>query len=125
MQCCRLFRHKHGRPNYRGFRRHRHAVNNKGITRDKLIMQMSEADYDDVLSVNLKGAYNMIKHTSRQFIKKRYGKIINITSVSGIMGNAGQSNYSSSKAGMIGLTKSVARELAGRGINCNAIAPAS
>ncbi|HHT87343.1 MAG TPA: 3-oxoacyl-[acyl-carrier-protein] reductase [Clostridiales bacterium] len=98
-------------------------VNNAGITRDKLIMQMSEADYDDVLSVNLKGAYNMIKHTSRQFIKKRYGKIINITSVSGIMGNAGQANYSASKAGMIGLTKSVARELAGRGINCNAIAP--
>ncbi|NLB62116.1 MAG: 3-oxoacyl-[acyl-carrier-protein] reductase [Clostridiales bacterium] len=98
-------------------------VNNAGITRDKLIMQMNEADFDDVLNINLKGAYNMIKHTSRQFIKKRSGRIINITSVSGIMGNAGQANYSSSKAGMIGLTKSVAREFAGRNITCNAIAP--
>ena len=84
---------------------------------------MSEEDYDAVLDTNLKGAFNMIKHLSRSFIKQRSGKIINISSVSGIRGNAGQSNYSASKAGLIGLTKSVAKELASRGINVNAVAP--
>lgn len=98
-------------------------VNNAGITRDNLIMRMSEEDYDAVLDTNLKGAFNMIRHLSRSFIKQRSGKIINITSVSGVLGNAGQANYSASKAGVIGLTKSVARELASRGINVNAVAP--
>ena len=98
-------------------------VNNAGVTRDNLIMRMSEEDYDTVLDTNLKGTFNMIKHLSRSFIKQRGGKIINITSVSGVLGNAGQANYSASKAGVIGLTKSVARELASRGINVNAVAP--
>ncbi|MDE5866311.1 MAG: 3-oxoacyl-ACP reductase FabG, partial [Lachnospiraceae bacterium] len=98
-------------------------VNNAGITRDNLIMRMSEEDYDAVLDTNLKGAFNMMRHLSRSFIKQRSGKIINITSVSGVLGNAGQANYSASKAGVIGLTKSVARELASRGINVNAVAP--
>ncbi len=98
-------------------------VNNAGITRDNLILKMSEADYDAVLNVNLKGAFNMIKSCYRGFVRKRAGKIINISSVSGTLGNAGQANYSASKAGLIGLTKSVARELAERGICCNAVAP--
>ena len=98
-------------------------VNNAGITRDNLIMRMSEQDYDAVLDTNLKGAFNMIRHLSKAFLKQRYGKIINISSVSGVMGNAGQSNYSASKAGLIGLTKSVARELASRNICVNAVAP--
>lgn len=98
-------------------------VNNAGITKDNLIMRMTEADYDAVLDTNLKGAFNMIRHLSRSFLKQRSGKIINISSVSGVMGNAGQSNYSASKAGLIGLTKSVARELASRGICVNAVAP--
>ena len=98
-------------------------VNNAGVTRDNLIMRMSEEDYDAVLDTNLKGTFNMIKHLSRSFIKQRGGKIINIASVSGVLGNAGQANYSASKAGVIGLTKSVARELASRGINVNAVAP--
>ncbi len=98
-------------------------VNNAGVTRDNLIMRMSEEDYDAVLDTNLKGAFNMIKHLSRSFLKQRSGKIINIASVSGILGNAGQANYSASKAGLIGLTKSVARELASRGISVNAVAP--
>ena len=98
-------------------------VNNAGITKDNLIMRMSEADYDAVLDTNLKGAFNMIRHLSRAFLKQRSGKIINISSVSGVMGNAGQSNYSASKAGLIGLTKSVARELASRNICVNAVAP--
>lgn len=98
-------------------------VNNAGITRDNLIMRMSEADYDAVLDTNLKGAFNMIRHLSRSLIKQRSGKIINISSVSGVLGNAGQANYAASKAGLIGLTKSVARELASRGINVNAVAP--
>lgn len=98
-------------------------VNNAGITRDGLILSMTEEDFDRVVDTNLKGAFNMIKHTYRQFMKKRSGRIINITSVSGIMGNAGQANYSSAKAGMIGLTKTAARELAARNVTCNAIAP--
>lgn len=98
-------------------------VNNAGVTRDNLIMRMTEADYDVVLDTNLKGAFNMIRHLSRSFIKQRSGKIINISSVSGVLGNAGQANYSASKAGLIGLTKSVAREFASRGINVNAVAP--
>lgn len=98
-------------------------VNNAGVTRDNLIMRMSEEDYDAVLDTNLKGAFHMIRHLSRTFIKQRSGKIINISSVSGVLGNAGQSNYAASKAGLIGLTKSVAREFASRGINVNAVAP--
>lgn len=98
-------------------------VNNAGITRDGLIMKMSEADFDAVVNTNLKGAFNTIRHASRYFLKQRSGRIINISSVSGVMGNAGQANYSASKAGVIGLTKSVARELASRQITCNAIAP--
>ena len=98
-------------------------VNNAGITRDGLIMRMDETDFDKVLDVNLKGSFHMIRHLSRQFLKQRSGKIINISSISGILGNAGQANYAASKAGIIGLTKSVSRELAGRGINVNAIAP--
>lgn len=98
-------------------------VNNAGITADKLIMQMSEEDFDKVIAVNLKGAFNLIKHAHLHFLKKRMGRIINISSVSGLSGNAGQANYSSSKAGLIGLTKSVAKELASRNITCNAVAP--
>ncbi len=98
-------------------------VNNAGITRDKLTLAMTENEFDSVINVNLKGTFNMIRHTYRQFAKNKSGKIINIASVVGMMGNAGQSNYSASKAGVIGLTKSIAKELASRGINCNAIAP--
>lgn len=98
-------------------------VNNAGITRDGLLAMMKEEDFDAVLDTNLKGAFNMIRHCAGLFIRNKEGCIINITSVSGIMGNAGQCNYSASKAGLIGLTKSVAKELASRGIRCNAIAP--
>lgn len=98
-------------------------VNNAGITRDKLILQMNADDFDSVVDTNLKGSFNMIKHCCRNFLKKKYGKIINISSVAGIMGNPGQANYASSKAGVIGLTKTVAKELASRHICCNAIAP--
>ncbi|MGN0802617.1 MAG: 3-oxoacyl-[acyl-carrier-protein] reductase [Candidatus Faecivicinus sp.] len=98
-------------------------VNNAGVTRDGLVASMSEADFDRVIGVNLKGAFNMIRHCTRAFIASRSGVIVNISSVSGLMGNAGQANYAASKAGLIGLTKSVARELASRGIRCNAVAP--
>ncbi|MBQ7584470.1 MAG: 3-oxoacyl-[Lachnospiraceae bacterium] len=98
-------------------------VNNAGVTRDGLIMRMSEEDYDTVLDINLKGAFNTIRHFSPNFLKQRSGKIINISSVSGVLGNAGQANYCASKAGLIGLTKSVARELASRCVCVNAVAP--
>lgn len=98
-------------------------VNNAGITKDGLIATMKEQDFDDVISVNLKGAFNMIRHCTGMFIRNRGGRIINISSVTGVMGNAGQANYAASKAGIIGLTKSVARELAPRGVTCNAVAP--
>lgn len=98
-------------------------VNNAGITRDGLCATMKEADFDAVLDTNLKGAFNLIRHCSGLFLRNREGCIVNITSVAGLMGNAGQCNYAASKAGLIGLTKSVARELAPRGIRCNAVAP--
>ena len=98
-------------------------VNNAGITRDGLLALMKEEDFDAVLATNLKGAFNMIRHMTGLFIRAREGVIVNITSVAGMMGNAGQCNYSASKAGLIGLTKSVAKELAGRNVCCNAIAP--
>lgn len=98
-------------------------VNNAGITRDNLLLKMSEQEFDDVITTNLKGAFNTIKHASRYMLKQRSGKIINISSVSGIIGNAGQTNYSAAKAGIIGMTKAVAKELAPRNILVNAIAP--
>lgn len=98
-------------------------INNAGITRDSLVAAMGEDAFDEVVDTNLKGAFNMIRHLTPIFIRARGGTIINITSVSGLMGNAGQANYAASKAGLIGLTKSVARELAPRNITCNAIAP--
>jgi 3-oxoacyl-[acyl-carrier protein] reductase len=98
-------------------------VNNAGVTRDGLLMRMSEADWDAVLDTNLKGAFHFTKALSRPMLKQRSGRIINISSISGLTGNAGQSNYAASKAGLIGFTKSVARELASRGITANAVAP--
>lgn len=98
-------------------------VNNAGITRDKLVPMMKAADFDAVIDTNLKGVFYMIKGVYPLFLKQKGGKIINISSVSGLMGNPGQANYSASKAGVIGLTKSVAKELASRGVCCNAIAP--
>lgn len=98
-------------------------VNNAGITKDGLVAMMKEEDFDKVLDTNLKGAFNMIRHCSGLFLRNREGCILNVTSVAGLMGNAGQSNYAASKAGLVGLTKSIAKELAPRGIRCNAIAP--
>lgn len=98
-------------------------VNNAGITKDGLLMKMSEEDYDAVININLKGAFNCIKHISRQMLKQKGGHIINLSSVVGVYGNGGQVNYSASKAGIIGLTKSVAKELGSRGITVNAVAP--
>ena len=98
-------------------------VNNAGLTRDGLSMRMSEADWDIVIDTNLKGAFNFIQAVERPMIKQRSGRIINIASVAGIMGNAGQANYAASKAGLIGLTKVIARELSSRGITSNAVAP--
>lgn len=98
-------------------------VNNAGTTRDTLIMRMTEEDWDVVIDTNLKGSFNCIKAVSRQMMRQRSGKIVNITSVAGIGGNPGQANYASAKAGLIGLTKTVAKELGSRGITCNAVAP--
>ncbi|MEJ2734042.1 MAG: 3-oxoacyl-[acyl-carrier-protein] reductase [Anaerolineae bacterium] len=98
-------------------------VNNAGTTRDTLLVRMSEEDWDIVIDTNLKGTFNCIKAVSRQMMRQRYGRIVNITSVSGIAGNPGQANYASAKAGIIGLTKTVAKELGSRGITCNAVAP--
>ena len=98
-------------------------VNNAGLTRDGLAMRMSEEDWDVVIDTNLKGAFNFIQAVMRAMVKQRSGRIINIASVAGLMGNAGQANYAASKAGLIGLTKTIARELASRGITSNAVAP--
>ncbi len=98
-------------------------VNNAGITKDNLLLMMKEEEFDRVIATNLKGAFNMMKHVGAYFLKRKQGTIINIASVSGMMGNAGQANYAAAKAGLIGLTKTAARELAARGITCNAIAP--
>lgn len=98
-------------------------VNNAGITRDNLIMRMKEDEFDQVIETNLKGVFNCLKSVSRPMMKQRYGRIINISSVVGVLGNAGQANYVAAKAGVIGLTKSSARELASRGITVNCVAP--
>lgn len=100
-----------------------HLVNNAGITRDALLMRMDEKDWDAVLAVNLKGIFNLCKAVVRSMMSQRYGRIVNISSVVGLMGNAGQTNYSAAKAGVIGFTKSLAREVAPRGITVNAVAP--
>jgi len=98
-------------------------VNNAGITRDGLLFRMSDADWNDVIATNLSSCFHWTKHLARPMTRARWGRIVNITSVSGILGNAGQANYSAAKAGMIGLTKSLAREFAGRSITVNAVAP--
>jgi len=98
-------------------------VNNAGITKDGLLLRMKEEDFDNVIDINLKGAFNCTKHVSAIMLKQRSGRIINISSVSGLIGNAGQVNYSSAKAGILGMTKAVAREFASRGVTCNAVAP--
>ena len=98
-------------------------INNAGVTRDGLVMRMSEKDFDDVIAVDLKGAFNLIRHTSAGFLRKKAGRIVNVTSVAGLMGNPGQANYASAKAGLVGLTKTVAREMGSRGVTCNAVAP--
>ena len=100
-----------------------HLVNNAGITRDNLLMRMKEEEWDDVLAVNLKGVFNFSQSVIRHMISRRYGRIVNISSVVGQMGNVGQTNYSASKAGILGFTKSLAREVASRGITVNAVAP--
>ncbi|WP_462280624.1 3-oxoacyl-[acyl-carrier-protein] reductase [Salinivirga cyanobacteriivorans] len=98
-------------------------INNAGITKDNLLMRMTEADWDAVLTVNLKSVFNMTKAVQRTMLKQRHGSIVNMSSVVGVSGNAGQSNYSASKSGIIGFTKSIAKELGSRNIRCNAIAP--
>lgn len=98
-------------------------VNNAGITRDGLVVSMKEEDFDRVLDVNLKGAFHLIRHCAGLMLRARYGRIVNVSSVAGLMGNPGQANYAASKAGLIGLTKTTARELASRGITVNAVAP--
>ena len=98
-------------------------VNNAGVTADKLLVRMEEADWDRVININLKGCFNMIKHVTPYMMRKRYGRIVSISSVVGLMGNAGQANYSASKAGINGLTKTVAKEFAPRGATANAVAP--
>ena len=98
-------------------------VNNAGITRDNILVRMKDEEFDEVIAANLKGAFNFTRAVTRGMMKRREGSILNITSVVGLMGNAGQANYAASKAGLVGLTKSVAKELASRGVRCNAIAP--
>ena len=98
-------------------------VNNAGITRDNILLRLKDEDWDEVINVNLKGAFNMIRALARGMMKRRGGSIVNVTSVVGLMGNPGQTNYAASKAGLVGLTKSVAKELASRGVRCNAVAP--
>ena len=100
-----------------------YLINNAGITKDGLILKMSETDFDDVVDTNLKGAFNTIRHCSNIMLKQKSGAIVNITSVVGLHGNGGQANYSAAKAGLVGLTKSVAKELGSRGITANAVAP--
>lgn len=98
-------------------------VNNAGVTRDNILLRLKDEDWDEVLAVNLRGAFNLIRAATRGMMKRRDGAIVNVSSVVGLMGNAGQANYAASKAGLLGLTKSVARELASRGVRCNAVAP--
>ena len=98
-------------------------VNNAGINRDGLVMRMKEQDFDDVIAVNLKGAFNCARHVAKIMVKQRFGRIVNISSVVGVKGNAGQANYAAAKAGIIGLTKALAKELAAKGITANAVAP--
>jgi 3-oxoacyl-[acyl-carrier protein] reductase len=98
-------------------------VNNAGITRDGLVMNMTDEQFDDVLNTNLRGVFLMTRAAAKHMVRSRFGRIVNITSITGVMGNAGQANYAASKAGVIGLTKSVAKELARRGVTCNAVAP--
>lgn len=98
-------------------------VNNAGITRDNILLRLKDEDWDEVMAVNLKGAFNLIRSVTRGMMKRREGAVLNVTSVVGLIGNAGQANYAASKAGLLGLTKSVARELASRNIRCNAVAP--
>ncbi|MCX7830553.1 MAG: 3-oxoacyl-[acyl-carrier-protein] reductase [Acidobacteria bacterium] len=114
-QCVKSILDKEGRIDF--------LVNNAGVTRDTLLLRMKEEDWDLVLDINLKGAFLLTKFASKAMMSQRFGRIVNISSVVGLMGNAGQANYCSSKAGIIGFTKAIARELASRGITCNAVAP--